>query len=97
MNADAQQRMGDAWLALAAELEQQLRDSDPDAKVEAAVDPNGLLTLEVRTVSHQRASGLELAREYERRADGICEHCGAGVTVAGAGPVVTILCPRCST
>ncbi len=97
MNSDMQQGIGEAWLALAAELQEQLRDDDPKARVEATLAPSGLLQLEVHTIPDQRTSALALARRYEQRAVSTCERCGAHVSLAGAGPVVTILCARCST
>lgn len=96
MNSDLHQGIGEAWLALAAELERQLLAGDPQARVEATLAPTGLLQLDVRTIPGQRTSALALARRYEQRAASTCERCGGRVTVACAGPVVTILCRGCS-
>jgi hypothetical protein len=87
----------DAWLDLAVDLQQKLRERDPDARVEATVDPSGLLQLDVRTLPAQRAAARELARHYEERARSTCERCADPVSAGGAGPVVTILCAHCST
>jgi predicted MFS family arabinose efflux permease len=97
VNADPHHGIGDAWLGLATELQQQLRDSDPDAHVETTLCPSGLLQLEVRTAPGPRASARALARHYEERARSTCERYGGNVSVSRAGPVVTILCGRCST
>jgi hypothetical protein len=97
MTADIHRGSGDAWLDLAAELQQRLRERDPDARVQATVGPSGLLQLDVATLPEQHAAAQALARRYEERARSICECCGGGVGVAGAGPVVTILCTDCST
>jgi hypothetical protein len=94
MMADIGHAIGDAWRSLAAELERQIRDRDPDARAHAVVGLDGLLRLDVRTVPAQRARARALARSYEDRARTICEQCGAPVVSAGAGPVVTILCAR---
>jgi hypothetical protein len=97
MTADIHGGSGDAWLDLAAELQQQLRERDPRARVRATVDPSGLLRLDVATLPARRAAAQELARHYEDRARSTCERCGDPVRTAGAGPVVTILCADCST
>jgi hypothetical protein len=97
MASEIHQDIGEAWLALAAELQEHLRADDPQAQVEATVAPSGLLQLDVRTIAGQRASARALARGYEEHAASLCERCGVRITVAGAGPVVTILCAQCST
>ena len=89
--------IGDAWLDLAAALDRQLRERDPDARVHATVGADGLLELHVRTTRAERAAARALARRYEERARSICERCGGHVGVASAGPVVTFLCAPCST
>ena len=91
------QSIGEAWVALATELEQQLRESDPDARVEATIDPNGLLQLDVRTTPGQSAAARSLARRYEERARSTCERCGGRISTAGAGSTVTILCTHCTS
>jgi hypothetical protein len=58
----------DAWRDLAAELEHQLRERDPGARVHATVAPSGLLQLVVRTDPTQLAAARALARRYEERA-----------------------------
>jgi MFS family permease len=97
VNADPHHGIGDAWLGLAAKLQQQLRDLDPDARVETTLCPSGLLQLEVRTAPGRRAAARALARHYEERARSTCERYGGNVSVSRAGPVVTIRCGRCST
>jgi hypothetical protein len=49
MTADGHRGSGDARLDLAAELQQHRGGRDPDARVQAAVAPGGLLQLDVRT------------------------------------------------
>lgn len=95
VNDDTQPGIGEAWLALAGELEQQLRQDDPDARVVTTLDPAGLLALEVHTTRDRRAAARALARRYEDRARTTCERCGGRITSAGAGPVITILCANC--
>ena len=90
------QQVGAAWQALAAELEHQLREDDPDARVQATVSMSGLLALDVRTIASRRFAARALARNYEQRASVTCERCGEPVIVVGAGPVVTVLCSGCS-
>lgn len=97
MSTEIHQGIGAAWLELAAELEQRLRTADPSAAVEPALDVSGLLVLHVKTVRAQRASARALARTYEERARQMCESCGGRVSAAGAGPVVTVLCPSCTS
>jgi MFS family permease len=89
--------IGEAWRALAAELDRRLREGDPEARVQVSLAPSGLLQLEVHTTPRQRSLARQLAHEYEDRARRICERCGRRVSVAGAGPVVTILCEQCLT
>jgi hypothetical protein len=96
VNADPHHGIGDAWLGLAAKLQQQFRDLDPDARVETTLSPSGL-QLEVRTAPGRRASARALARHYEERARSTCERYGGLVSVSRAGPVVTILCAHYST
>jgi hypothetical protein len=96
MNADPHQGIGDAWLGLATELQQQLRDGHPDARVETTLSPSGLLQLDVRTTPGRGASARAVARQYEERARTTCERYGGRVSVSSAGPVVTILCAHCS-
>ncbi len=96
MNADTQHGIGGAWWSLADELERQIRELDPNAQVQAEVGADGLLQLEVLTNPSQRSRARALARSYEDLARTVCERCGARVVSAGAGPVVTILCDRCS-
>jgi hypothetical protein len=76
----------DAWRDLAAELEQQLRERDPGARVHATVAPSGLLQLVVRTDPTQLAAAQALARRYEERARTVCERCGGAVGAAGPVP-----------
>ena len=95
MTSELQDGIGVAWLALAAELQQELREDDPEARVNATISPDGLLALEVSTIRERRAWAVALARRYEASAARSCEHCGGRVTVAGAGAVVTILCADC--
>jgi hypothetical protein len=97
MNDDIHQGVGQAWLALAGELREELRKHDPDARVEATVDPSGLLRLDVRTTPGQRVAARALARRYEEKARCTCEACGGAVSLAGAGAVVTMLCAHCTT
>jgi hypothetical protein len=97
VTADSHRGNGDAWRDLAAELQQQLRERDPDARVQTTVGPSGLLQLDVRTNRARRAAAQALARHYEQRARSMCERCGCRVGAAGAGPVVTILCDHCQT
>jgi hypothetical protein len=96
MTAGIARGVGDAWLDLAAELQQTLRERDPGALVAATVDTSGLLQLDVHTCPAQRTAAQRLARYYEELARGTCERCGHPVRVAGAGPVVSILCADCS-
>jgi hypothetical protein len=96
MTADSLLGSGGVWRELAAELEQRLRERDPDARVEATVATSGLLQLDVATIPAQRVGAQALARRYEERARSICESCGDRASTAGAGPVVTILCAHCS-
>lgn len=96
MNAHVKQGIGDGWLSLADEVQRQLREHDRQARVDAAVGPSGLLELDVRTLPSQRSRARALARYHEDLARSVCESCGARVASAGAGPVVTILCGRCS-
>jgi hypothetical protein len=97
MKSDIDHGIGEAWLSLAANLEQRLRERDPEARVRASLSASGLLQLEVHTIPAQRASARALARHYEERARSTCERCGGRVSVAGAGAVVTIVCAHCST
>lgn len=97
MNDDIQPGIGEAWRSLAAELRQQLRERDPQARVQATLAPTGLLALEVHTIPSHRATAQALARRYEERARSTCECCGGKVSAAAAGAVVTILCAGCST
>ncbi len=96
MNAHPQSGIGEAWLALSVELQDRLRERDPGARVKATIAPTGLLELRVQTTPDQRSTALELARSYEETARRTCERCGGHVAFAGAGPVLTILCTRCS-
>jgi Zinc finger found in FPG and IleRS len=96
MNDSTQPGIGEAWLALAADLRRELCEAAPDARVEAAVDPNGFLTLRVHTTPDQRSAAHALARRYEDRARTTCERCGGRISSVGAGPVVTILCSHCA-
>jgi len=97
MIEDPRTAIGPAWQALARELEDELRDRDPQARVEATIDPSGLLALDVRTTRAQRASARALARRYEEKARHACEHCGGSPVTATAGLVITVLCPDCTT
>jgi hypothetical protein len=96
LKADLRHGIGDAWRSLAAELERQIRELDPNAQVQAEVGGDGLLRLEVRTIPGHRSRARALARSYEDLARTVCERCETRVVSAGAGPVVTILCDRCS-
>ncbi len=96
MKADVRHGIGDGWRSLATELERQIRELDRNAQVQAEVGADGLLRLEVRTIPSQRSRARALARSYEDLAQTACERCGARVVSASAGPVVTILCHRCS-
>jgi hypothetical protein len=95
MTANSLPGRGDAWQELVAELQQRLRERDPHARVQATIDPSGLLRLDVATTGTQRAAAQRLARRYEERARSTCERCGDRVAAVGPGPVVTVLCARC--
>jgi hypothetical protein len=97
VTADPRRTGDNAWLDLAAALQQQLRERDPDARVQATVAASGLLELHVRTNRTERAAARALGRRYEDVARITCERCGGHVRVARAGPVVTFLCVHCST
>jgi hypothetical protein len=96
MKALDKEGIGEGWLSLAAEVRRKLREHDRHARVDPAVDPSGLLELNVRTIPSQRSRARALTRSYEDMARNTCERCGAHVVSAGSGPVVTILCGRCS-
>jgi ribosomal protein L37E len=95
MTGDVRRGSGDAWLDLAAELQQRLRERDPDARVRATVDPSGLLQLDIATAPAERAAAQAMGRRYEDTARSTCERCGERVTAVRAGPVVSIVCAHC--
>jgi hypothetical protein len=96
MKAHVKQGIGDGWLSLANEVQRQLREHDRQARVDPTVGSSGLLELETQTIPSQQPRARALARRYEAISRRTCERCGARVVSAGAGPVVTILCGRCS-
>jgi hypothetical protein len=86
--------VGDSWRAMIEAFGEELDVVDPGATAVVALDW-GLLTFRVRASARAlRAPVVELKREYERRAAGTCESCGARGRVRG-GPVVTIQCDEC--
>jgi hypothetical protein len=95
MSEQLRRGIGKAWLELVHELEDELRRRDIEARVDAAIDPGGLLAIHVHAPASHRAQARALARQYEQRARKMCEHCGGGVSTTSAGPVVTILCRDC--
>jgi hypothetical protein len=95
--ADSRRSIGTAWLELAAALHQQLRERDPDARIQVTVAASGLLELHVRTTRAERAAARAMARRYEAQAHSTCERCGGHVGAASGGPVATFLCTHCST
>jgi hypothetical protein len=85
-----------AWLDLAADLQQRVRERDPGARVRATVDPSGLLRLDVATTPAARVAARALARSVEDVARSTCESCGNRITAVRAGPVVSVVCAHCS-
>ncbi len=89
--------IGKAWQSLASEFEEELHRSDPNARVNAAIDASGLLHLRVVTDKRHRAAARTLARAYEARASVMCETCGGSMKTVGAGFVLSVLCPDCKS
>ncbi len=96
MTGDVRKGRRHAWLDLAAELQQRLRERDPDARVRATVDPSGLLRFDVATTPTARVAARALACSFEDAARSTCESCGDRITAVRAGPVVSIVCAHCS-
>jgi tRNA(Ile2) C34 agmatinyltransferase TiaS len=90
-----EQMIGGAWLAAAAELEDELRRHDPAARVRAGIDASGLARFEVSIEQRHRALARAACRRYEARANQICERCGGKAASVAAGAVVSVRCPDC--
>lgn len=90
--------VGRAWLALALELEDELRRIDPSATVRPSIDSFGLLRLDVTSDTIPRRAARAAAQRFESAASGMCEQCGDPISnVRVAGPsTVLLLCRRCS-
>lgn len=90
--------VGGAWIALANDLQRELRQCDPSVRVHPMVDGWGLLRLEVISDVLDRRDARLVTRPWEKKAATMCERCGNPVnTVRVVGPtVVAILCPDCA-
>lgn len=89
--------IGKAWLELASQLEDELRATNPEACVQAAVDASGMLRLVVSPKPSRGGPARAVIRRYEARGAQVCEDCGGRLASVAAGPVVVFLCQDCRT